>query len=148
MQASNRVDFYILPAAEPAARMRFACRLAEKAYHLNHSVHLHTESAAAAGALDELLWTFRQGSFVPHEIVAVGSTPTSPVTIGHGAGTPPAADLLVNLSESLPEVTGRFARIAEIVDGSESGRKLGRDRFRRYRERGTEPTTHNIESTT
>jgi DNA polymerase-3 subunit chi len=144
VQDKNRVDFYILAVADEAAMMRFACRLTEKAYHLQHRVHLHTESAAAAAALDELLWTFRQGSFVPHEIALTGSAAVSPVTIGYGAATPPAGDLLVNLSQQLPEFVDRFTRIAEIVDGAEISRQLGRARFREYRQQGRELSTHNI----
>lgn len=68
----GRVDFYVLAGPKPAARLRFACRLAEKAYRLDHRVHLQTGSAAEAEQLDELLWTFRQGSFVPHELAPPG----------------------------------------------------------------------------
>jgi DNA polymerase-3 subunit chi len=146
VQDKNRVDFYILAAAEEAATMRFACRLTEKAYHLQHRVHLHTESAGAAAALDEMLWTFRQGSFVPHEITLTGSMGASPVTIGYGAATPPAGDLLINLSQHLPEFADQFTRIAEIVDGAETSRQLGRARFREYRQQGRELSTHNIEA--
>lgn len=146
MQASNRVDFYVLPSADPAERLRYACRLTEKAYHLNHRVHLHADSAVAAGELDELLWTFRQGSFVPHELLGAGATAESPVTIGYGAGPPPEADLLINLASDLPEFVTRYARVAEIVDGSETGRQRGRERFRGYRQQGAEPVSHNIDA--
>ena len=146
LQNSARVDFYVLAAADDAARMRFACRLAEKACHLKHRIHLHTDSAGDASALDELLWTFRQGSFVPHEIVVLGLPARSPVTIGHGGNPPPPGDLLINLAGAVPDFAGQFTRVAEIVDGSEQGRRLGRERFRSYRERGQEPATHNIGS--
>ena len=82
MSDPGRVDFYILAAADSAARLRFACRLAEKAYHLKHRVHLHTASAAAAADVDDLLWTFRQGSFVPHEVVRPGQASQSPYSLG------------------------------------------------------------------
>lgn len=144
MSDPGRVDFYILAAADAAARLRFACRLAEKAYHLKHRVHLHTASAAAAAEVDALLWTFRQGSFVPHEIVRAGQASQSPVTIGHGADHPPGADLLVNLSADLPEFSAQYPRVAEIVEDSEQARELGRERFRRYKQGGRETVTHNI----
>ena len=78
-----RVDFYILSQAGQHSRQTFACRLAEKAYNLKNSVHIHAASRGDAERLDELLWTFRDGSFVPHERVSASSgTPESPVTIG------------------------------------------------------------------
>lgn len=147
MPDANRVDFYLLAEADAGARMRFACRLTEKAYHQDHRVHLHAASAAGAGELDELLWSFRQGSFVPHELTTAGTTTTSPVTIGHGPAMPPQADLLINLSDELPDFLDQFARVAEVVDGSETSVAAARKRFREYRNRGTEPATHKMDRT-
>jgi DNA polymerase-3 subunit chi len=139
------VEFYVLASAEAGARLLFACRLAEKAYHMGHRVHVQAADATAAAEIDGLLWTFRHGSFVPHELARRGATAESPVTIGHGDAVPAgAADLLINLAAEVPECLERFPRVAEVIDASEVGRRLGRLRFRAYRERGLEPATHNI----
>ena len=140
----GRVDFYVLASADAASRLRFACRLAEKVYHLNQRVHLHTDSAPLAAEIDELLWTFRQGSFVPHEVSKAGQAPLSPITIGHGDGRPPDADLLINLASNVPGFVAGFSRVAEIVDASDGGKQLGRERFRHYRDSGRPPVTHTI----
>lgn len=142
MSEEARVDFYVLSAVDDSAAARFACRLAEKAWRLGNSVHLRTESAAAAAALDDLLWTYRQGSFVPHEIARPGQQAGSPVTIG--PGEEPAADVLINLASTAPERPEAFGRVAEIVAGSDDGKVRARDRFTAYRERGMEPNTHRI----
>jgi len=144
---TGRVDFYILAAGDAAARLRFACRLAEKAYRLKNRVHLHTGSSVAAAEMDDLLWTFRQGSFVPHEMAKPGRASQSPVTIGYGGDQPPDADLLVNLSAEVPGFAAGYRRVAEIVEGAGDGLELGRERFRRYKESGRELVTHNIGDT-
>jgi DNA polymerase-3 subunit chi len=143
------VSFYVLSAAEPGTRLGYACRLTEKAYKLQHRIHAHAADGSMAKSLDMLLWTFRQGSFVPHEILAPGgATPLAPVTIGAADGEPalepPPADLLINLADEVPAFYGRFARIAEIIDGSPAGREAGRARHRFYREQGLEPETHEV----
>lgn len=140
----GRVDFYVLAEPRPAARLHFACRLAEKAYLLDHRVHLQTGSASEAAELDDLLWTFRQGSFVPHEVAQAGRPPQSPVTIGYGPEPPAAAQLLINLTSSVPRFTDAFGRVAEIVDGSDEDKQLARARYRIYKEHGREIVTHNI----
>ena len=140
----GRVDFYVLAAADAAARLRYACRLAEKAWRLRHRVHLHAASTGQAAQLDDLLWTFRQGSFVPHEVLAAGATGSSPVTIGHGPASPPAAVLRVNLAEELREFGAAFPRVGEISYEPGPGRRLGRERFRRYRQAGRAIETHDI----
>ena len=139
-----RVDFYILDAGNAAERLHFACRLTEKAYGLDSRVHAHTSSPADAAKFDEMLWTFRQGSFIPHEIFAAGTAARAPVSIGSGNEHPDQGDLLVNLSDEAPAFAGKFARIAEIIGSDEASRAAGRERFKHYRELGIEPATHQI----
>jgi DNA polymerase-3 subunit chi len=141
----TKVDFYLLSTADPESRERTACRLAEKAYRLGHRVYLLVPDENSALELDELLWTFSQGSFVPHAVLA-GSTDadTHPVLIGHGE--PPAAlnDVLVSLAPDIPSWFSRFARVAELVGAAEDDKTRARERFRYYRERGYPLDTHNI----
>jgi DNA polymerase-3 subunit chi len=139
----------VLAGADSGSRLGYACRLAEKAYKLQHRIHAHAADGSMAKSLDELLWTFRQGSFVPHELLAPGGqTPVAPVTIGtagpEGQVEPPAADLLINLATEVPPFYNRFPRVAEIIDGSPAGREAGRARHRFYREQGLEPETHEV----
>ena len=61
-----RVDFYILAQPDERERQLLACKLAEKAWRPDHSVYIHTRDPADAEHLYDLLWTFRDGSFVPH----------------------------------------------------------------------------------
>ncbi len=142
MPDPGRVDFYVLAGPQTTARLAFVCRLAEKAYRLDHRVHVQAGSPAEAAQLDDLLWTFRQGSFVPHELVQPGSSVRAPVTIGHAE--PPEADVLINLTDDIPPFAGRFARVVEIVDESEDGRRLARERYRGYQKLGCETVTHRI----
>ena len=98
-----RIDFYILAASGEQARQQFACRLAEKAYRLDHRVHIHVSEPDWLGRMDELLWTFRDGSFVPHEVVSAGAERTeAPVTLGCDENAVQQADLLINLADDVP----------------------------------------------
>lgn len=140
----TRIDFYILGDTGPQARERAACRLAEKAWLKNHRVYVHTSSTEAARAMDELMWTFRQNSFVPHAIVP--AAPDDPVTVLVGVGHPPEheSDVLLNLTEKVPEFFTQFDRIAEFVDGTEHARASGRERYRQYRDHGCAIESHNV----
>jgi DNA polymerase-3 subunit chi len=141
------IDFYILNGDSNEARLTVACRLAEKAMLRNQHVFICPSSEGEARQLDDLLWTFSQGSFVPHRIVtgAGGEEPAEPVLIGTGPG--PVGehwDLLVNLSGDVPEYFSRYARLAEIVDAEENRRARGRERYRYYRDRGYTLNTHQV----
>lgn len=141
----SRIDFYILTEPGESARHVFACRLAEKAYRLNNSVHIRTADGSLASRIDELLWTFREGSFVPHEIVAADQPAEAPVTIGSDPGSSVAvSDLLINLSPDVPANIAAFPRVAEIVSSDEDSRLKSRQRFAAYRDQGHTLETHNI----
>jgi len=141
-----RVDFYVLQEASSVGRLKLACRLAEKAY-LAAQVALvwHTDPRELK-EFDELLWTFMDGSFVPHEMIAPAgsSIEDSPVLLS--AGTPPSrtVDIIINLAPEVPACLGQTRRVAEIIDGDDSRRRAGRVRFKAYRDLGIQPASHNV----
>ncbi len=140
-----RIDFYVLSQSGEQARHRFACRLAEKAYKLEHTVHIHAGDEATASRMDELLWTFRDGSFVPHNLVRTGAeVPDAPVTVGCDPGFAGSRDLLINLDDAIPACAGAFPRIAELVTSDEDSKQKSRRRFVAYRDEGHELETHNV----
>lgn len=138
-----RVDFYILETAGPQAREMLACRLAEKAFGRGHRIHIRTESREQAALLNELLWTFRQGSFLPHALAARAEG--EPIIIGEGPVPPDADDLLINLGPDVPPEYPQFQRIAEVADQQPETLSRARARFRGYRDQGLEPTSHKLE---
>lgn len=141
----TRIDFYIVDDNSPNGRQRFACRLAEKAYSQGHRVYIHTGDAAESEAIDQLLWTFRAGSFVPHTCLDdANKDDDSPVHIGHREEPHIHDDVLINLAEQVPLFFSRFHRVAEVISGDEAQRKQGRERYRFYRERGYPLETHTI----
>ena len=140
----TRVDFYILSHAEPSARDRYACRLVQKAWELGHRVYLHMDEEAHARQLDELLWTFDQGSFIPHRFLREPASCEEPVILGCGEQAPPDTEVLINLGTEVPPFFSQFERVAELVGGDQAHRELGRERYRFYRERGYPLHDHRI----
>ena len=140
-----RVDFYLLDEPEGGGRDAVACRIAEKAWRRGHRVHVHVDSPESARRLDDLLWTWRDESFVPHGVCGAGEEAgREPVTIGWGSLPSFADDVLLNLDGGVPDGFERFGRIAEVVGGSQASRAAGRTRFRRYRDGGCDPVAHRI----
>jgi DNA polymerase-3 subunit chi len=148
--AAPQVDFYVLAGDEEPARLRFACRLVEKAWLKRHRVRVQLEPGALE-TFDQLLWTFSDRSFVPHRRAGApgdAPEPAPPVVVIADTDDADAADgdVLVNLAATAPPGIERWARIAEVVDADAARRRQGRERFRAYRERGLEPATHEMRS--
>jgi len=137
----TRVDFYLLESSE-IGKDAAACRLAHKAFAQGHRIYIRTPDHAAAQRLDALLWTFNQGSFIPHATHPASDTNDYPVLIGHDE--PPAGfdDVLIQLAAEPTAAFERFQRVLEIVGPAEDDKAQGRQRFRFYREKGCTPATH------
>jgi DNA polymerase III subunit chi len=146
---TERVDFYILNGNAPRQRWNFACRLTEKAYLRDLKVVILSDSVADAQAFDDLLWTFNERSFVPHKLCLDPQAidPATPVHVTLDAAALSGADLLLNLTQRVPPKSGDFIRIAEIIDADPEHRRLGRERFKAYRDLKLTPQTHQLDET-
>ena len=143
----TQVDFYISDSDSADARLRLACRIVDKAVERDHHVFIHATSDEEARQLDELLWTFSQGSFIPHRVVRdeLREPPLEPVLIG--VNQPPAPgrwEVLINLAADVPEFFSRYERVAEVVDADAARREQSRERYRFYRDRGYKLNTHQV----
>ena len=140
-----RVDFYLLTSDQPETRWLVACRLLEKAYLKGHRVYVHCDNQQDAEHLDELLWTFRDDSFVPHNLQGEGPEPPPPVQIGHSKEPRGFNDILLNMSQQIPPFYQKFKRLMELVGNKESAKELSRTHYKEYRARGCDLHTHHID---
>ncbi|CAH9018120.1 DNA polymerase III subunit chi [Candidatus Nitrosacidococcus sp. I8] len=142
----RQIDFYLLNSNKLGEDKRFACKLTEKIYHLGQKIYIYTENKDQAQNIDNLLWTFRQSSFVPHSMIVDhnGEIPISPVLIGYQDKPNIPIDLLINLSLQVPSFYKDFQRIAEIILQDELNRQEGRKRYRYYRSQSYELVAHEI----
>jgi DNA polymerase-3 subunit chi len=137
------VSFYILPTESLEDRYLFACKLIEKAYRSGSFCYVLTESADQSRIIDNLLWTFRAGSFVPHQLFT-GNLPEFEKVVLIGTLSPPEnwQKIVFNLSTHYPELGPKTERVLEILDNSEQTKEAGRARYRQYQKSGMVITTH------
>lgn len=141
----TRIDFYVLQGHKSNLRGIFSCRLIEKIYKAGHRILLHVEDEQQAIMMDDLLWTWRQGSFIPHEHHQAGKSAESPIVINHHPELETdIQDVLINLAPEVPLFFSQFGRVAEIIDQNEQTRQSGRKRYRFYQERGYPLESHDI----
>ncbi|MFZ2407450.1 MAG: DNA polymerase III subunit chi [Methylobacter sp.] len=137
------VSFYILPTESLQDRYLFACKLIEKAYRSGSFCYVLTDDAEQSRIIDDLLWTFRAGSFIPHQIYT-GEPPGLEKVILIGSLDAPEhwQKILFNLSSHYPNLGPQTERILEILDNSETTKEAGRSRYRQYQQSGMKITTH------
>jgi DNA polymerase-3 subunit chi len=139
------VEFYVLPGTDERARLKMACRLTEKAYLAGQHVFIALEDQAQMQLFDDMLWTFADRSFVPHEPYRDDQQwQDTPVLLSCSAQPQQTFDLLLNLTVTVPNAAALAVRVTEIIDADEPRRRAGRVRYRQYRDQGLTPETHNI----
>ena len=137
----TKVDFYIL---QTGSREHTACKLIEKAFGLGHRIYVHAGSEEQLEKIDNLLWTYRAGSFIPHQRYQSDSSEDSPVQLGIHDAPNVDSDVLINLATEVPLFFSRFQRVAELVGPDEQAKVLGRQNFQFYRDRGYSLNTYNL----
>ncbi|WJN58641.1 DNA polymerase III subunit chi [Pseudomonas sp. SO81] len=132
-----KVEFYVLSSATPEGRLRAACQLASKAWKAGLPVFLRGADEAQCAALDQLLWSFRPESFIPHGLHE--EDPQAPVVIGLDQAPSQAGGVLLNLHPQLSPHLAQFSRVIEIVNQEPALLAQCRDSFRQYRQLGHDP---------
>ena len=147
--AAPRVDFYVLASDEPAARLRFACRLVEKAWLKRHRVRVQFEPGGELEAFDQMLWTFSDRSFVPHRRAGRPKTRPRrrppPVVIADTAEADAAdGDLVVNLAAALPATSALRAHRGSRSMPTPRGASKGASASGSTASAASSPQTHDM----
>jgi len=99
------------------------------------NTYIHLDSVASCEQLDDLIWTYNDIGFIPHNI-APDKEDGVRILLGHDHEPMEDCDFLINLSNAVPDFFPRFARLAEILDQETDVLHAGRERYRFYRDRG------------
>lgn len=117
------------------------CRLAERFYTEKHKVQVLVDSTPDAQLLDNLLWTFSQGSFIPHAVCGPESEISSePVVITIGERELAGFDTLLCDSPAGLNFMSRFdTAVHFILRDDESRRQQSRLLWQEARTAGFGP---------
>jgi DNA polymerase-3 subunit chi len=139
-------DFYIIEESQVNARLRLTCRLIEKAYKNRHRIYVHTDTEKTAHQLDEMLWTYREDSFLPHNLYGDGPEPAPPIQIGFALTPEKQRDILINLSKDVPIFYPQFSRVLEIISNETDIQAAGREHYKQYRADGHPINIHKLQA--
>lgn len=138
-ESALRLEFYAIEKPRFLGKpLELVCVLAQKAFESQTPALLLVESLAHAEALDELLWSYSDDAFVPHQIAGDADDGDCPVLIVPPEADTPPRPLLVNLRSSPAEHRG-VARIIELIPDDEDEKQAARARWAAYRKRGLDP---------
>ena len=130
-----RADFYLI--AKPRfleEPMKLVCELARKSYDKGLWTLILARDAAQAEALDELLWSFDDDAYIPHQIAGDEEDELTPVLIATPDMDVPSRALVINLRDDT--YLGACDRVLEVVPADASARGPLRERWKQYKALG------------
>lgn len=139
-----KAAFYILNEVALKARDLYACRIIEKAYSNGQTVYVYVANAEEAQNFDKQLWTFRDISFVPHEIYNQNLNSKAPVLIGYNLAAVEKKDVFINLASEIPSFYQLFNHIIEIIPNDANLKAVARKQYQVYQSSGYQMETFNI----
>jgi DNA polymerase-3 subunit chi len=140
----TRIDFHF----NAEHRLHYACRVTRKVRAAGRRLVVFARDADRIAHFDSTLWTFSALDFLPHVYVDSPLASETPVLLTLDAACAPASDVLLTLDDEPPpefdRLFARYERVIEVVSQHDDDKVRARARFRKYREHGFEPTTHQV----
>ncbi|MCA8927093.1 MAG: DNA polymerase III subunit chi [Alphaproteobacteria bacterium] len=91
-------------------------------------------------SLDQALWTYDPGSFLPHGAAGDGQDEQQPILITMGSAAPNGASIVLAVDDCSATPDEGFQRLDYFFDRNDAaGRDAARIRWREWRELGIEP---------
>jgi DNA polymerase-3 subunit chi len=137
----TRIDFYHY--AED--KLRFACRLATKAYESESRLVVYSRDRHTLDTLDKALWTFQATRFVPHVFAGSPLAEETPIILAGSDEHLPHHDVLLNMDDEWPPFFATFERMLEIVAVDDEDKQKARARYAFYKKRGYDIRVNAIE---
>ena len=141
----TQIDFYVqVEDQQEAVR-----KLCAKALGADAKVVVWCPDQVTGQRLSRLLWSVPATGFVPHCFGGDPLAPRTPIVLAWNDGDFAHDQILINLRAEVPAFFSRFERLIEVVGAAdETEKKLARERFRYYRDRGYEIRTHDMTGAT
>ncbi len=128
-------------------KLRYAERLLRKATRAGSRLWVLTPESHMS-TLDASLWGLAPTSFLPPCLDTADKAllRRSAVVLASAVDDPPEGmQVLVNLTDAMPEGFERFSRVIEVVSTDEQDRLSARERWKQYTRRGYAIQRHDLQ---
>ncbi len=119
------------------------CQILKKTQRLGMSAAILFDDQNKMEQFDVFLWSFEQGSFIPHAIAGTKGAENGAFILATDSDDLPDAQNLFLLCKDVPsnitELLNRFPRALDVVGKADPELTEGRNRFRQYKRAGIVP---------
>jgi len=135
------VLFYVLSTTQPSEREAFLSKLLNTIWKQQRLCDVRFANQQDAQRYDLTLWDAKPQSFIHHSLE---NAVKAPIQLFGETVNPKCKDVLINLHPEFPTIYSQYQRTIEILDQSDYLIKMGRERWKAYKQAGIEPTIHKM----
>lgn len=130
----TRIDFYF----NVPYKLGLISDLVASALIKHRQITILEHDEHQASKVSEALWYGKPEDFLPTLVANHELAKHTPVLVNWHESQLIQDDMLINLTVKEPKFFSRFTQLVEIVSGDEQDKKLARERYKFYRDRGYE----------
>ncbi|MGH1456109.1 MAG: DNA polymerase III subunit chi [Alphaproteobacteria bacterium] len=135
---STEVRFYHL---ERQSEQQVLPMLLSKAMERGHKIVVKFPDDGALSRMDDYLWAYSEGSFLPHGSAKTGKAEAQPIWLTTEDENPNGADVLISCSGALSEMHGDYGLCCEMLNGQDAEAvSAARARWKIYKDKGYDVT--------
>ena len=128
----TRVEFYF----NVADKLAKVAELCDRAVVKNRQLTVFTQDAFMTNLLQQSLWQYAPGSFLPSAHPLEENSRFAPIILDTTGEHLIQDDILINLKAEHPPFFSRFRYLVELVGNDECDKAAARLRYKFYRDRG------------
>jgi DNA polymerase-3 subunit chi len=134
---AQEVIFIILSLTN---KNRIVCDLTEKFYNQGKRILIIAEPEKAAVELDNMLWTWKQSSFIPHEYLSeLKTSMDEPVMITQSIAENKSYDVLIQVTPAPDDIRRQFALVVDFAEKYDiNALERSRERYRKLQQENIE----------
>ena len=122
--------------ATPASVDATVPLLLEKALASGKKIVVRCNTKERAERLNETLWSYKAGSFLPHGTEEDGNAEQQPIFITGAETNPNGAEILVLISGAEAPDFEKYDRVLDMFEASEVQQSAARKRYKKYKDDG------------
>lgn len=135
----THIGFYQVRDPMPSTTDKTLAHLLEKVVSSGHRVLVVCPNAQRAERIDDMLWTYKEESFLPHGLESDGvHLEKQPILVTTKPENANGADVLVTVSGAQGGSAHDYTRAIDIFEGHENQVAKARERWKLYKDAGFE----------
>ena len=142
----TEVSFYQVMNATPASVDATLPALLEKVLKTGKTVVVKCPSEGRMERLDEALWSYKEGSFLPHGTQDDAFKEKQPVYLTTEDENPNGAEILVTVSGATSADFSSFERVLDMFEASDVQKENARERWKDLKSKGYPLTYYAFEN--